>query len=174
MVPVREECALSWAHLSSLPLVPTMLRLLARRMSVLAALLTVIAPSLRAQAIVPGRSPHATIQAWMAAYNRPDSAAMVALYAPTALVMPPGDTLMRGLDAVRGRLADGLVPAEMVLVVTDSATRGDLHVSAGRFTARRQGDTGPGRDGTWVFVMRRQPDGRWRITLNQWGFVRAR
>lgn len=150
-----------------------MQRLLIPRLLLAAALLAPLTGTLHAQSPTAGRTPAATMAAWMAAYNAPDSTALVALYDPNAVLLPAGDTLMRGLAAVRSRLASGLGPAEMILTVADSATRGDLHVSSGPFRVRARGDTGAGRAGTWVFVMRQQPDGRWLITLTQWGTVRA-
>ena len=102
-----------------------------------------------------------------------DPAAMARLYAPTALLFPPGAESVRGREAIQAffvRPRD----YEIAHYILDLEVRGDMVLEFGRWTQHaRQG--GAVMSGGWYFwLWRRQPDGSWLVDRDLWSSTPAR
>jgi uncharacterized protein (TIGR02246 family) len=112
--------------------------------------------------------------AWLAA----DSAAVLRLFAPDAVLLPHhGDPPVVGLDAIREFWWPAGAPPTTVTALdltSDGATvDGDQGVLWGRFALSFSFETeGRARSmrnaGTYLMVLRRGADGEWRITHRMW------
>ena len=118
--------------------------------------------------------PADTVKQLAEAINRGDLEAAVGLYEPAAavLVVQPGQ-LARGSEEIRAALAGfiGLKPTlrtEIEQVVEAS----DIALYVGRWTLQGADPTGKpvAMGGESSDILRRQPDGRWLIAIdNPWG-----
>lgn len=108
-----------------------------------------------------------------AALNVQDAPAAAALYAEDAVLIPPGEPLVRGREAIeeywRGAIESG--GARDVSVETmDALSSGSLGYETGSFVLTANGPDGEAviDRGRYVELLRRQPDRRWLSTHGIW------
>jgi len=117
--------------------------------------------------------PAETLNQFAEALNRGDLEAAVALYEPKAvLVVEPG-TLARGSGEIREALAGFIGLKPTLRVETEQVLEvGDVALNVGRWTLKGTDPTGQpvAFGGESSDILRRQPDGRWLIAVdNPWG-----
>jgi uncharacterized protein (TIGR02246 family) len=124
------------------------------------------------------RSLRAVNEAYRAAWLAGDSAAILRLFAPDAVLLPHhGDPPVVGLPAIRTFWWPPDAPPTTVTaldITTDGAeANGDQGVLWGRFalafTFESDGRQRSMRNaGTYLMMLRRAPDSEWRITHRMW------
>jgi uncharacterized protein (TIGR02246 family) len=110
--------------------------------------------------------------AFQAAANSGDAAAVAAVYASDASLLPPNLPVQRGSDAIRsfwGGLLDAYtVRFEISPDIIEG--RGDLAYNMGhyRFTAVPKAKSAPGiaDEGKFVEILKKQPDGTWKYAVD--------
>jgi len=108
-----------------------------------------------------------------AALNAKDAAAAAALYAEDAVLIPPGEPIVRGRQAIeeywRGAIESGGV-RDVSVETLDARSSGALGYETGSFVLTVDGPDGqPVVDrGRYVELLRREPDGRWVSTHGIW------
>ena len=114
----------------------------------------------------------ATDSAFQAAANSGDAAAVAAVYATDASLLPPNLPVQRGRDAIRAFWA-GLLDAYTVKFEISPDIiegRGDLayHMGRYRFTAvpKAKSASGIADEGKFVEVLKKQPDGTWKYAVD--------
>jgi uncharacterized protein (TIGR02246 family) len=97
----------------------------------------------------------------------------VALYEPEATFAPQPDHVISGLDAIREAVAAFIATEpELTGEITKVLTAGDTALVQNRWELRgRQPDGSPVEmSGVSADVVRRQPDGSWRVLIDDpWG-----
>ena len=112
-------------------------------------------------ASMPATSPQELHALLEAAFTSGDLDALIALFEPDATMrVPPDGHAVSGRDAIRAALAPIVArrprfTSEVVVL----ATAGELALTHARWT---MDDT----DGRGTLVLRRQPDGTWRIAID--------
>jgi uncharacterized protein (TIGR02246 family) len=106
-------------------------------------------------------------QAWQAAYNAADAAALTAFYSLDATVLPPGAEPVTGAAAIKAFFAaDVASGATNTLTTTDVVGSGDVAVETGKWVA--QAKDGKHLDhGSYVTVYRKVSGG-WKIYRDTW------
>ena len=106
----------------------------------------------------------------MAAFRSGDRAAVARFYADDARIVGPQRRVVQGREAIDRYWASVGSPAEWKLEVVEVGGSADEAYQLGVSTL-----TSPGRDGTpdtytcdFVVIWKRQPDGKLRITLDQY------
>jgi uncharacterized protein (TIGR02246 family) len=108
-----------------------------------------------------------------AALNAKDAKAAAALYTEDAVLIPPGEPLVRGREAIeeywRGAIELGGV-RDVSVETMDALSSGTLGYETGSFVLTANGPDGePVVDrGRYVELLRREPDGRWLSTHGIW------
>lgn len=108
-----------------------------------------------------------------AALNAKDANAAAALYAEDAVLIPPGESIVQGREAIeeywRGAIESGGV-REVSVETIDAQSSGALGYETGRFELIVNGPDGePVIDrGRYIELLRREPDGRWLSTHGIW------
>ena len=95
-----------------------------------------------------------------------DSDIVASVYAPDALLFPPGSDMVEGAgirDFWQGAIDNGLTGSLETVAVEE---HGDVAVEHGRFQLRV--GTEEVDHGKYVVVHRRQPDGSWLMGLDIW------
>jgi uncharacterized protein (TIGR02246 family) len=125
-----------------------------------------------------GRSLRAVNDAYRAAWLAGDSAAVLRLFAPDGVLLPHhGDPPVVGLQAIRAFWWPPEAPPTTVTsmdITTDGVdASGDQGVLWGRFTLAFSFEVDGHRRsmrnaGTYLMILRRAPDGAWRITHRMW------
>lgn len=107
--------------------------------------------------------------AWTAAFNKGDGAAVAAMYTPDATVLPPGAAMVHGRKAIAAfwsgaarQLGDMTLKAVNVRPLSPTAAR-----EIGLFTAKTKGADPQQIDGKYVVVWRKA-GGRWRLFTDIW------
>ena len=108
-----------------------------------------------------------------AALNAKDAKAAAALYAEDAVLIPPGESVVRGREAIeeywRGAIEEGGV-RDVSVETMDALSSGSLGYETGSFVLTANGPDGePVVDrGRYMELLRREPDGRWLSTHGIW------
>jgi len=107
------------------------------------------------------------------ALNAKDAKAAAALYAEDAVLIPPGEPLVRGREAIeeywRGAIESGGV-RDVSVETMDALSSGSLGYETGSFVLTANGPDGEAviDKGRYIELLRRQPDGRWLSTHGIW------
>ncbi|MFQ5747697.1 MAG: YybH family protein [Gemmatimonadota bacterium] len=131
--------------------------------AVLALPLTAVAQKADKEAI------QAKIEAWAAAWNAGDGAAIGALYAADALILPPGSEPVKGAAAIGDFWSAAIAEAggsTVELKTHELIVHGDLAVERGGFVDTAA-DGSHGDHGKYVVVWKKTDDG-WKITRDIW------
>lgn len=114
---------------------------------------------------------NSAVQSFGDAFRRGDAAAVAALYAEDATLLPPGSPVTKGRDAIRefwqGAMSVGVREAKLETVEVES--RDDLAYEVGRFEMAMQPPGGERAEvtGKYVVVWKREADG-WRMHVDIW------
>jgi uncharacterized protein (TIGR02246 family) len=140
------------------------------------------APAERAPDNAPAAAPlaaediaaiRATDSAFASAMAAGGVAGLGLLYLPDAHLLPPDGPAIEGRDAIQQYFA-GLLGAYQVTIAVNSDEiegRGDLAYARGHYTLEGSPKAGapPLREeGKFLEVLRRQPDGSWRLAADMW------
>ncbi|NOT08874.1 MAG: nuclear transport factor 2 family protein [Gemmatimonadales bacterium] len=110
-------------------------------------------------------------RAFSAAYVRNDSSALGAVYADSAVLMPPGREI-RGRSAIRRYFSWGPRYRQIAHAMTSLrlTINGNMAVDAGTWTSTSQRGDAPEatRSERYLIVWVREPDQRWRILYDMW------
>jgi uncharacterized protein (TIGR02246 family) len=111
---------------------------------------------------------------WARAATAGDAKALTAVYASDATLLPPNEAEVKG-EAVGKYNADMLsaFPAKMELTTTAVEGRGDLAYAVGTWkatpTPKKAGaKPAPAEEGKYLEVLKKQPDGSWKIVYDMW------
>lgn len=114
-------------------------------------------------------------QAFAKAATAGDAAALTAFYASDAVLMPPGSPALKGSEEI-SKFWDGMTgsvsgPFELKTTAVDG--RGDLALSTGEYTAtltpkKAGAKPMPAEHGKYLGVMKKQPDGSWKLIYDMW------
>jgi len=102
-------------------------------------------------------------QKWMAAGNAKDAAAIAALYAEDAMVMPPNAAAVKGRAAIQA-FWKGMVDqlgSKVTLTKVSGWQGGDTGYEAGTFAAMMGGVNDSGK---YLIIFKKGADGKWLIT----------
>jgi len=108
-----------------------------------------------------------------AALNAKDAKAAAALYTEDAVLIPPGEPVVRGREAIeeywRGAIESGGV-RDVSVETMDALSSGSLGYETGSFVLTANGPDGEAvvDRGRYVELLRREPDGRWLSTHGIW------
>ena len=108
-----------------------------------------------------------------AALNAKDAQAAAALYTEDAVLIPPGEPLVRGREAIeeywRGAIESGGV-RDVSVETMDALSSGSLGYETGSFILTANGPDGEAviDRGRYIELLRREPDGRWLSTHGIW------
>jgi len=108
---------------------------------------------------------------FVAAYNRKDAAAAVRDYADDAKVLPPNMPMVSGKDAIQAFWKFAMdMGVHLDLQPADLFVDGGTAYERGVATMTTQAEAGQTKTskGKYVTVMRRQPDGAWKLVLDIW------
>jgi uncharacterized protein (TIGR02246 family) len=106
---------------------------------------------------------------YMTAYNAGDAAGVAALFTDDAVSMPDHHTAISGKAAIQQFMQEMFTQYTANLTVTpgDTEISGDIAHEHGTFTGTITPKTGGGapmmQSGNYLVVLKRQPDGSWRI-----------
>jgi uncharacterized protein (TIGR02246 family) len=118
---------------------------------------------------MPIRDPNQAYQAWGDAFNRGDVEALLALYAPDAIIVAQPGQQVSGKEGLRAALEGFLSLQGTMTLETRSVVVGeDIALTRGRWALRGTGADGQplemGSDSAEVW--KRQPDGTWLTILD--------
>lgn len=107
------------------------------------------------------------------ALNAKDAKAAAALYAEDAVLIPPGEPLVRGRAAIeeywRGAIESGGI-RDVSVQTMDALSSGSLGYETGSFVLTTNGPDGEAvmDRGRYIELLRHEPDGRWISTHGIW------
>lgn len=110
---------------------------------------------------------------FVAALNAKDAAAAAACYAENAVLIPPGEPMVRGRAAIeaywKGFLEGGGV-RDVSVETIDAKSSGDLGYEIGSFALTANGPDGEpvSESGRFIELLERGPDGKWSSTAGIW------
>ena len=109
----------------------------------------------------------------VSADNARDLNAVMALYANDAVLLPPDEKAVAGKESIRPRyqsLFDEFKPEISIShdeIITDGDWAFARGMTTGKMTPRNGGTAGTVND-KYLMILRRQPDGTWRIARLMW------
>jgi uncharacterized protein (TIGR02246 family) len=110
---------------------------------------------------------------YIEAENAGDVNAKLALFTDDAVLMPPNETIVSGKEAIRSW--QQATYDQVALQVTDSIEElkfcGDWGFARGSYSANvslKAGGVLPQEDGKFLVIIKRQPDGIWKIACDMW------
>lgn len=105
---------------------------------------------------------------FMEAFNKGDAAAVAALYSEDAIVLPPGQTMTSGRQAIQeGTAADiaNYSLSGLKLTTSDVQVSGDYAVEVGNYSIQ----AGAVQDeGKYLVVWKKGADGSWKLYRDAW------
>ncbi|HJR54854.1 MAG TPA: DUF4440 domain-containing protein [Gemmatimonadota bacterium] len=110
---------------------------------------------------------------WEEAANRAEVERLVEIYAPDAVILPPGGPVIQGSETIRELFRQEFERFDTRLAFTTQAIEieGDMAYRRGRYvwrgTPRLSGQTVETAN-KFLEIWRRQPDGSWRIAVDMW------
>jgi len=112
----------------------------------------------------------AVANGWEPAYNNKDAAAVAALYADDAQLLPPGMAAVSGMSAIKDYWANDIATnwSKLTLKEESSDVGGDWAWRTGTWSA----ETSPPLAGKWAEVWHRTPAG-WKIHRDIWNMDAA-
>jgi len=117
--------------------------------------------------------------AWGKAATAGDGKAIAALYTDDATLYPPNEGMVQG-EAAKKYLADFVTSYSVEAQLNTEAVEGsgDLAYAAGTYrltaTPKKPGAKAmPAEDGKYIEVMKKQPDGSWKIARDIWNMNAA-
>ena len=110
---------------------------------------------------------------WARHWNAGELDALVAMYAPDAVYMPPHHGAVHGKEAIREYLRNPIArhrAKDLTYEVTFIKHSGDLAYDVGRYSMMVPDAEGVRSHdhGKYLTVWRKQPDGQWRIVADTW------
>ena len=108
-----------------------------------------------------------------AALNAKDAKAAAAAYTEDAVLIPPGEPLVQGREAIeeywRGAIELGGI-RDVSVETMDALSSGSLGYETGSFVLTVNGPDGEAviDKGRYIELLRREPDGRWLSTHGIW------
>jgi len=108
-----------------------------------------------------------------AALNAKDAKAAAALYTEDAVLIPPGEPVVRGREAIeeywKSALESGGV-RDVSVETMDARSSGSLGYETGTYVLTANGPDGEAviDKGRYVELLRREPDGEWHSTHGIW------
>lgn len=108
-----------------------------------------------------------------AAFEAGDLDALLALRTNDFIVMPPNQAAVEGKEAVRGFISGmfGQLQMEETMVSEEIVVSGDWAFDRGTFTGSVTPSSGGKTmtlDGKYLWILKRQPDGSWKYTIQMW------
>jgi uncharacterized protein (TIGR02246 family) len=124
-------------------------------------------------AALPARDAAAVASGIVAADNARDLERVLSYYAADAMLLPPGEPPVQGGDAIRSRyeaLFGAFDPRIEARVEEACAAEGFAYVRGrnGGTLAPRAGGAPRRLDDVYLMLLRREPDGGWKITRLMW------
>ena len=111
---------------------------------------------------------------WGRAASAGDANALTAVYAPDATLLPPNEPVVQG-EAVKKYNADmtNSFSGPFEITTTTVEGRGGLAYVVGKYratlTPKKAGAKPlPTEEGKYIQVMKKQPDGSWKIVYEMW------
>lgn len=105
-------------------------------------------------------------EAYNEAFNRGDAAGCAAFFTEDVVLLPPGEPMIRGRKAFeesyRSRMAQNTGGTHTNALV-DYGVEGDMAYQIGTFAIE---DSDPPEKGKFVNVLKRQPDGSWKVSIS--------
>ena len=118
-------------------------------------------------------TPQEMIDTFFERFNAGDIEAVLALYEPDAVFVDEPGKVVQGTDALRESLTGFMaLKPTLTLVKHEALIAGDIATNYGKWTLTGTGPDGEpvSMEGAAVDVIRRQPDGTWKFTIdNPWG-----
>lgn len=110
---------------------------------------------------------------FVAALNAKDAAAAAACYAENAVLVPPGEPLVRGrsdIEAYWKGFLEASGARDVAVETIDAKSSGDLGWEIGSFSMTADGPDGAPvtHRGRFIELLERGPDGRWVSTAGIW------
>ncbi len=103
---------------------------------------------------------------FMQAFNQGDAAAATALYTEDAILLPPGQDMVIGLQAIQEFLAAYIETnalSGLVLTSSDVQVRGNLAVGVGTVQSKAMQ-----YEGKYLVVWKKQEEGSWKLYRDMW------
>ncbi len=108
-------------------------------------------------------------RAWQDAFNRADTAAVAALYAEDAVLLPPGGTMLTGgRTAVRQTVGRWMNDHTLRLGTIHQRVAGGVGHVQGSWQGRPRGGGAGIASGRYLMLFQRDADGGWRIAYHVW------
>jgi uncharacterized protein (TIGR02246 family) len=109
---------------------------------------------------------------FVAALNAGDAAKAAALYAEDAVVIPPGEAMVRGRANIEAYWKSAIEAGagNATVETIDAQSSGSLGYEIGSFTLTSKGPDGkPVKEsGRYIELLKKGPDGRWYSTAGIW------
>lgn len=139
-----------------------------RRIVLLAATLAIGAGTAAVVADHHEEAYHAMADAWEAAYNTGDAAAVAAFYLEDGMRMPPHATVVNGREAIQAQIQEGMDMglAKIDITTVESKVWGDEGWARGTWVGMdAEGNTLD--QGKWMQIGR-LVDGKWHAAMDIW------
>ena len=105
-------------------------------------------------------------EAYNEAFNRGDAAGCAAFFTDDVMLLPPDEPMIRGKEAFeetyRSRIEQNTGGTHTNALV-DFGVEGDLAYQIGTYAIE---DSDPPEQGKFVNVLKRQPDGSWKVAVS--------
>lgn len=106
------------------------------------------------------------MERYAAAYRGNDPDALAVLYSDGAVLLPPGQEMVRGRDSVRAFWSRGM-EAGFEMATVSIEVSGEAGYVVGRYYVPPD-DQDDAETGKYIITLREEPDGVWRITADIW------